>query len=108
MLNMNIMISVGLEMSIKELDVDINKTINEIDIQTTFIDVKYSGDSLRDMELINTINKEMLKLTKIINILKDIEMEAIKINDTTVYFKCENRISKLINIMELLRSKYLF
>ena len=27
MLNMNIMISVGLEMSIKELDVDINKAI---------------------------------------------------------------------------------
>ena len=108
MLNMNIMISVGLEMSIKELDVDINKAINEIDIQTTFIDVKYSGDSLRDMELINTINKEMLKLTKIINILKDIEMEAIKINDTTVYFKCANRIAKLINIMGLLRSKYLF
>lgn len=108
MLNINVMKSVQLEMCIKDLDKDIDKAINEIDIQTTFIDAKYSGDKLRDMELVSTIDKEMLKLTRLINTLKSIEMEAIQINDTSVYFKCENRIAKLINIMELLRSKYLF
>lgn len=108
MLSINIMKSVELEMCIKDLDKDIDKTINKIDIQTTFIDAKYSGDKLRDKELINTIDKEMLNLIKLINTLKAIEMEAIQINDTSVYFKCENRIEKLINIMEALRSKYLF
>ena len=108
MLNINVMKSVELEMNIKDLDKDIDKAITEVDIQTTFIDAKYSGDKLRDIELINNIDKEMLKLTRLVNRLKDIEMEAIKIDDTTTYFKCENRIAKLINIMEVLRNKYLF
>lgn len=107
MLNKNIMKSVELEINIKDLDKEIDKAITEVDIQTIFVDAKYSGDKLRDMDLMTTIVEEMVKLTKLINRLKDIELEAIKINDNTIYFKCEDRIVKLINIMEALRSKYL-
>lgn len=107
MLNINIMKAVELEMNIKDLDKEIDKAITEVDIQTIFVDAKYSGDKLRDMNLMTIITEEMVKLTKLITRLKDIETEAIKINDNTIYFKCENRIAKLINIMEVLKNKYL-
>lgn len=104
----NIMEAVELEMKVKELDKEITKRLLETDVKTVFIDIKYAGDKLRDMEMIKELEDVMAVLLKLVNKLKDIEMRAIKINDMTIYFKCENRIAKLINAMEYIRNKYMY
>lgn len=104
----NIMEAVELEMKVKELDKEITKRLLETDVKTVFIDIKYAGDKLRDMEMIKELEDVMAVLLKLVNKLKDIEMRAIKINDMTIYFKCENRIAKLVNAMEYIRNKYMY
>ena len=104
----NIMEAVELEMKVKELDKEITKRLLETDVKTVFIDIKYAGDKLRDMEMIKELEDVMAVLLKLVNKLKDIELRAIKINDMTIYFKCEIRIAKLINAMEYIRNKYMY
>ena len=104
----NLMEAVELEMKVKELDKEITKRLLETDVKTVFIDIKYAGDKLRDMEMIKELEDVMAVLLKLVNKLKDIELRAIKINDMTIYFKCENRIAKLINAMEYIRNKYMY
>ena len=104
----NIMEAVELEMKVKELDKEITKRLLETYVKTVFIDIKYAGDKLRDMEMIKELEDVMAVLLKLVNKLKDIEMRAIKINDMTIYFKCENRIAKLVNAMEYIRNKYMY
>lgn len=103
----NLMEAVNLEIAIKDLDKFMDKALNELDVHLIFIDVKYAGDKLRDMELINDLHDWMDKLLRIVNKFKDIEFNAIKINDLEIYWKCEKRICKLVEAMEHVRHKYM-
>lgn len=103
----NIMEAVNLEMSIKDLDKFMDRLLNELDIHLVFIEAKYAGNRLRDMELIHDLQDWMYKLLGLTDKFRDIEFNAIKINDMEIYFKCEKRICKLIEAMEHLRNGYL-
>lgn len=103
----NLMEAVNLEMDIKGLDKFMDKMLNELDIHLVFIEAKYAGDKLRDTELVNDLHDWMTRLLKLVNNYKDIEFNAIKINDMGIYFKCENRICKLVEVMEHVRNKYM-
>ena len=103
----NIMEAVNLEMSIKDLDKFMDKMLHELDIHLVFIEVKYTGNRLRDTELIHDLQNWMNKLLKLIDRFKDIEFNAIRINDMEIYFKCEKRICKLIEVMEHVRNEYM-
>ena len=103
----NIMKSVELEMNMREMDKVMDSTVNKIDIQLVFIEAKYAGNTLRDMNLINEVTSLMNKLYVLTTGYKDIEHQAIKIDDMELYFKCEARVSKLIGMMECIRNEYL-
>lgn len=103
----NIMEAVNLEMSIKDLDKFMDKLLHELDIYLVFIEAKYAGNRSRDMELIHDLQNWMNKLLKLIDRFKDIEFNAIGINDMEIYFKCEKRICKLIEAMEHVRNEYM-
>lgn len=104
----NIMEAVNLEMAIKDLDKFMDKLLNDLDIHLVFIEAKYAGDKLRDMELVNDLHDWLNKLLRLLNKFKDIEFNAIKINDIEIYFKCEKRICKLVEVMEHVRNEYMF
>lgn len=103
----NIMEAVNLEMNIKDLDKFMDRTLNELDIHLVFIEVKYTGNRLRDMELVHDLQDWMNKILRLIYKFKDIEFNAIRINDMEIYFKCEKRICKLIEVMEHVRNEYM-
>lgn len=104
----NMMEAVNLEMAIKDLDKFMDKTLNDLDIHLVFIEAKYAGNRLRDMELVHDLQGWMNKILRVINKFKDIEFNAIKINDMEIYFKCEKRICKLVEVMEHVRNEYMF
>lgn len=104
---MNAMEAVTLEIEIRELDKEIEKNVKELRLYIACIDVVYTGNMLRDMELINSLNEWMTKLCKLITRLKDIEYKAIKIQDTGIYFKCEQRIYNLMQDMKYISNKYM-
>ena len=47
-------------------------------------------------------------LIYLLNKFKDIEFNAIRINDMEIYFKCEKRICRLVEAMEYVRNEYMF
>ena len=104
----NLMEAVNLEIAIKDLDKNMDKVLNDLDIHLVFMEAKYAGDKLRDMELINNLHDWMNRLLKLVNKFKDIEFNAIKINDLEIYWKCEKRIVKLVEAMEHVRNEYMF
>jgi hypothetical protein len=103
----NIMKSVEIEMNLKHIDNEIKELMNKIDIQLTFIDIKYK-DRLRDKELIDETTIMMDKLLVMANRVKDLEFQAIKNDDLEVYWKCEQRIAHVVETMEYIRNKYMF
>ena len=104
----NLMEAVNLEMAIKDLDEFMDKMLNDLYMHLVFIEAKYAGDKLRDMELINDLHDWMNRLLKLVNKFKDIEFNAIKINDLEIYWKCEKRIAKIVEAMEYVRNEYMF
>lgn len=74
----NLIEAVNLEMAIKDLDKFMDKMLNDLDIHLVFIEVKYAGDGLRDMELVHDLQGWMNKILRLINKFKDIEFNAIK------------------------------
>lgn len=104
----NLIEAVNLEIAIKDLDKFMDKLLNDLGIHLVFIEAKYAGDELRDMELINDLHDWMNRLLKLVNKFKDIEFNAIKINDLEIYWKCEKRITKIVEVMEYVRNKYMF
>ena len=103
----NIMKSVEIEINLKQMDKEIKDLMNKIDVQLTFIDIKYE-DKLRDEDLIQETTVMMDKLLVMANRVKDLEFEAIKINDYELYWKCEQKIAKVIETMEYIRTTYMF
>ena len=99
--------SVELEMNLKQLDKEINEYKTKVDIQLAFIDAKYK-DILRDTELINELTVTMDTLLIQANKIKDIEHQAIKIDDYELYWKCEQKIANVIETMEYIRTTYMF
>lgn len=104
----NLIESINLEIAIKDLNTTSDKLLHELDIHLVFIEAKYAGDKLRDTNLIHDLQAWMNRLLKLINKFKDIEFNAIKINDLEVYWKCEQSIGKLVNMMEYIRNEYMF
>lgn len=78
----------------------------KIDMYTSFADMKYE-DRLRDMELINTINKYNDGIVDIIKKIDIIEIDAINNENGELVMKCEGRKANLINVMIALECKYL-
>ncbi len=101
----NLMKSVGLEHEMNKVEkrMEIEMALNSAWMK--FIDKKYE-DKLRDLELVENVRRRMTTLCVLITELKDIEHQAIVIKDMELYWKCENRIAKMIDQMEILRSKY--
>ena len=104
----NIMKSVELEMNLNKLDNEIKEYKTKVDIQLAVIDINYKGDRLRDMDLIKELSVTMDNLLIQANKIKDIELQAIKINDYELYWKCEQKIAKVIETMEYIRTTYMF
>ena len=103
----NIMKSVELEMQLRNMDKDIQALLTSIELSLIVVDVNYK-DKLRDEKLIRKIESIMSELLMRANILKDIEHQAIKINDMEIYWKAEQKIAKLIETMEYIRTTYMF
>ena len=101
----NIMKSVGLEMELKKVEKRMEIEMISNDVYMEFIDKKYE-DKLRDLELVENIRRRMTTLCVLITSLKDIEHQAIVIKDMELYWKCENKIARMMNQMEIMRSKY--
>ena len=101
----NLMKSVELEMAMNKINqrMETDLLLNEAYME--YIDKKYR-DKLRDLELVENVRRRMTNLMVLITQLKDIEHQAIVIKDMELYWKCEQRIAKMINQMEILRSKY--
>lgn len=103
----NIMTSVEIEMNLKQIDNEIKDLMNKIDVQLTFIDIKYKN-RLRDKELLDETTIMMNKLLVVANRLKDLEFQSIKNDDLEVYWKCEQRLAHVVETMEYIRNKYMF
>ena len=102
----NIMTSVEIEMNLKQIDNEIKDLMNKIDVQLTFIDIKYKN-RLIDKELLDETTIMMNKLLVVANRLKDLEFQSIKNDDLEVYWKCEQRIAHVVETMEYIRNKYM-
>ena len=98
----NIMKSVGLEMELNKVEKRMEIEMMSNDVYMEFIDKKYE-DKLRDLELVENIRRRMTTLCVLITSLKDIEHQAIVIKDMELYWKCENKIARMMNQMELLK-----
>lgn len=101
----NIMKAVELEMELKQISQSVDTRILLNDAYMEYVDKAYEN-KLRDLELVENIRRKMTDLVILITKLKDIEHQAIVIKDMELYWKCENKIAKMINQMELMRSKY--
>lgn len=101
----NIMKAVELEMELKQISQSVDTRILLNDAYMEYVDKAYEN-KLRDLELVENIRRKMTDLVILITKLKDIEHQAIVIKDMELYWKCENKITKMINQMELMRSKY--
>lgn len=101
----NLMKSVELEYNMNKITQGMENELLLNEAYMEFIDKKYEN-KLRDLELVENIRRRMTRLTVLITQLKDIEHQAIVIKDMELYWKCEQRIAKMINQMEMLRSKY--
>lgn len=101
----NLMKSVELEYNMNKITqrMETDLLLNEAYME--YIDKKYE-DKLRDLELVENVRRRMTNLMILVTQLKDIEHQAIVIKDMELYWKCEQRIAKMINQMEILRSKY--
>lgn len=104
---MNIMKSVELEMQLRNMDKDIQSLLSSIELTIIVTDVNYK-DKLRDEKLLRKMESIMSDLLTRVNKLKDIEHQAIKINDMEIYWKAEQKIAKLIEVMEYIRTTYMF
>lgn len=102
----NIMKSAQLECELLTIGKEIKELMNIIDIQLTIIDIKYK-DRLRDKKLIDETTIMMNELLVMGNRVKDLEFQAIKNDDLEVYWKCEQRISHVVETMEYIRNKYM-
>lgn len=109
MKNMNnvekLMKAVELEMTINKVSQRMETELLLNETYMEYIDKKYE-DKLRDLELVENVRRRMTDLMLLITELKDVEHQAISIKDMEIYWKCENRIAKMMNQMEILRSKY--
>ena len=103
----NIMKSVELEIQLRNMDKDIQTLLTNIELSLIVINVNYK-DKLRDEKLIRKMESIMSELLVRANILKDIEHQAIKINDMEIYWKTEQKIAKIIETMEYIRTTYMF
>lgn len=101
----NLMKAVELEYNMNKITqrMETDLLLNEAYME--YIDKKYE-DKLGDLELVENVRRRMTNLMVLITQLKDIEHQAIVIKDMELYWKCEQRIAKMINQMEILRSKY--
>ena len=104
---MNIMKSVELEIQLRNMDKDIQSLLSSIELTIIVTDVNYK-DKLRDEKLLRKMESIMSDLLIRVNKLKDIEHQAIKINDMEIYWKAEQKIAKLIEVMEYIRTTYMF
>ena len=101
----NLMKAVELEYNLKKISQRIETTLVLNEVYMDFIDKKYEG-KLRDLELVEKVRGKMTDLLVMITAVKDIEHQAIVIKDLELMWKCEAKIGKMINQMELLRDKY--
>jgi hypothetical protein len=101
----DLMKSVELEYNMNKITQRMNNELILNEAYMEFIDKKYEN-KLRDLQLVENVRRRMVNLTILITQLKDIEHQAIVIKDMELYWKCEQRIAKMINQMEILRSKY--
>lgn len=101
----NLMKAVELEYNLKQLTPRIEMTLSINEAYMDFIDKKYE-DKLRDLQLVENVRSKMTELLVMITSVKDIEHQAIVIKDMELMWKCEAKIAKMINQMELLRDKY--
>lgn len=95
-----------------DLEVQLNKVVERMEehmfLNEVFmekVDREYK-DRRRDMQLLKDVRKRMGNLLVIITDIKDIEQQAIAINDMDLYWKCSGKEAKAMSQMELLRSKY--
>ena len=103
----NIMKAVELEMELKKVSQRIETTLVLNEAWMDFIDKQYE-DKLRDLELVKKAQDKMTDLLILATAVKDIEHQAIVIKDMELYWKCSAKEAKIINQMELIRSKYDF
>lgn len=101
----NLMKSVELEHNMNKVSQRMENELLLNEAYMEFIDKKYEN-KLRDLQLVENVRRRMTNLTILITELKDIEHQAIVIKDMELYWKCEQRIAKMMNQMEILRSKY--
>lgn len=101
----NIMKAVELEMELKKLSqrIEIALVLNEAWME--FTDKEYEN-KLRDLKLLEKARAKLTDLLILATAVKDIEHQAIVIKDMELYWKCSAKEAKIINQMELIRSKY--
>lgn len=103
----NLMESVSLEIAVKDLNKSMDKLLNELDVELLFIDAKYNGKIIKDNNLSYDLHNWMYKLLLLVNKFKDIEFNAMKINDRDLYLKCKKSLNKLSEAMSHIRSLYM-
>ena len=101
----NIMKAVELEMQLTQLSQRIEITLLVNEAWMEFTDKEYKN-KLRDLKLLKKARSKMTDLVMLATALKDIEHQAIVIKDMELYWKCENKIARMMNQMEIMRSKY--
>lgn len=96
----------NLEAELLGLDRDIEARLYKNELYMGWIELKYEGDKLLDLDVVEEVRHRMTELLKLINKVCDIEMKAIAYNDHDLMYKCGLQKAKMVSQMELLRNKY--
>ena len=105
----NIMRAVELENYFIKVDAEVDKALvtneNFMNITDAILEIE---NRCRNIEDAKAMRRRCDKLTNLIKVMNNIEMEAIKIKDHDLMWKCEARKGKMIMQMQLMQDKYDF
>ena len=98
----NIMKSVALEKELKDVSNETNEVLVKIQAYVTLIDIICQGN-----KHIEYMQEQQATLLKLVNRLNDIAMQAMAINEQSIYFKCEDKKREVRELMETVRNLYM-
>lgn len=79
-----------------------------ISIQAYITFIQIANESInKDENFIADMQKKQAVLLKLVNKLNDIAMKAMAMNESSVYYRCEDMKLKVRNTMEVVRNLYM-
>lgn len=104
----NIMKSVELEKAFRDVSEEVDKTLFRTQALVTTLEIIYKDKQKKeDKAFVSDMQMTQAKLLKLVNKLNDIAMQAMIINEQSLYFACEDVKCQIADTMTMVRNLYM-